>query len=153
MFLVVCRVYVGNSIGEQTNFFGLSLAKVIAHLGRVGFSVQEESLTLTEARKRKYTVEALVDWLLSSHIHFVITHPHQGLWSSGGSAEDIYNEFARLKYHPGFPMGPQTGCPIFTQNKWSYLQHLSALSIHQSCKVVMPPQDESLDEVECQVRR
>ena len=146
-------MYVGNSIGEQRNHFSLVLTKVIFHLGRLGFHVQEESLTLTDARNRKLSVADIVDWLLGSHIHFVITHPHQGMWSSGGSVEEIYKEFARLKYHPGFPMGGRTHCPIFTQDKWQYLEHLSALSIHKSCKVVIPPESDNLEEVESQVRR
>lgn len=152
MFLL-CRVYVGNSAGEQTNYFGLALAKVIHHLGCLGFPVQEETLTLTAARRKKFSVADIVNWLLGSHVHFVITHPNQGLWSSGGCVEEIYSHFSRLKFHPGFPMGAQIHCPMFTQNKWTYLKHLSALSIHQTCRLDMPPEGEDLQVVECAVRR
>lgn len=160
-YLCMCRrVYAGNSIGAQTNTFDLALLKVTAYLRRLGYATETETLTIAQARVLEYSVQGLVDWLLGSHIHFVITHPHQGMYSLRGSVEDIRREFARLEYHPGFPMGSKTRCPIYTQDKWSYLDHLSAagISTMQSCRVDMPPEGpagevEDLDAMECQVRR
>lgn len=142
----------GNSCGEQSNHFGVAVRKVIAHLGTLGFDVYEESLTLTEARSRKFSSRLLVDWLLGSHIHFVITHPHQGWHTTATNVEELYDEFSRLKYHPGFPMGVQLKCPIFTQDKWNYLQHLP--SIMTSCKILIAEDTvDDLDAVGCQVQR
>lgn len=151
VFIVVCRVYVGNSCGEQSNHFGIAMRKVISHLHNLGFDVHEEFLTLKEARNRRLSAKLLVDWLLGSHIHFVITHPNQGWYTTTISIDDLYTEFSRLKYHPGFPMGAQLQCPIFTQNKWNYLKYLP--STMASCKILMAEGDEYLDAVECQVRR
>ena len=37
----------------------------------------------------------------------------------------ILAEFQRLKDHQGFPKGDQIDCPIFTQDKWNYIQALN----------------------------
>ena len=37
----------------------------------------------------------------------------------------ILAEFQRLKDHQGFPNGDQIDCPIFTQDKWNYIQALN----------------------------
>lgn len=141
----------GNSRGEQSHHFGVALRKVVVHLGTLGFDVHEESLTLKEARKQKITAKALVDWLLGSHIHFVISHPNQGWHTTATSVEELYDEFSRLKYHPGFPMGVQLKCPIFTQDKWKYLELLP--SIMASCKIIVEEAVEDLDAVRLQVKR
>ena len=47
--------------------------------------------------------------------------------------QHIYNECARLKYHPGFPSGVQLQCPIFSRDKWKYLQDIPATM--RTCKV------------------
>lgn len=151
VYLVVCRVYIGNSSGEHVIPFTIALSKVIAHLGTSGFEVKEESLTLTEARTRKFSAKLLVDWLLGSHIHFVTTHPCQGWHTTATNVEEVYDEFSRLKYHPGFPMGVQLQCPIFTQDKWNYLQHIP--SKMKSCKISIAEANEEFDAVKRQVQR
>jgi hypothetical protein len=60
----------------------------------------------------------LVNWLLSSHVHFILTHPHQGLEGLRWNIDLLYREMQRLEFHPGFPSGTQLKCPIFTQNKF-----------------------------------
>ena len=43
----------------------------------------------------------VVDWLLESHIHFILGHPHQGLGHFGWSINHIYSQLDRLTYHIG----------------------------------------------------
>jgi hypothetical protein len=76
--------------------------------------------------EKKWTYKTLVDWLLSSHIHFIICHPHQGLIERGIDIAplELYNELQRLKFHIGFPSGDELNCPVFTQNKAIYLNAL-----------------------------
>jgi hypothetical protein len=76
--------------------------------------------------EKNWTYKSLVDWLLSSHIHFIICHPHQGFLEKGIDITPIefYNELQRLKFHIGFPNGDELRCPVFTQNKAIYLKAL-----------------------------
>ena len=59
------------------------------------------------------------------------------------SVVDIYKEFARLKYHPGFPSGQQLKCPIFSQDKFNYLQHIPATM--PTCKLVVEEVEEGME--------
>lgn len=139
-----CRVYVGNKQGEQSESFTNAFSKVKKFLNNAGHDITLEVRGLKCIREDKWTVKALVDWLLGSHIHFVITHPHQGLESMRScSVVDIYKEFARLKYHPGFPSGQQLKCPIFSQDKFNYLQHIPATM--PTCKLVVEEVEEGME--------
>jgi len=100
---------------------------------RGGFPIKVEYLCLKQVREQRRDITDIVTWLLHSHIHFIITHIHQGMETAGGSVQHIYNECARLKYHPGFPSGVQLQCPIFSQDKWKYLQDIPATM--RTCKV------------------
>ena len=83
-----------------------------------------ESMSLDDFKMSGMTFTNLVDWLLESHIHFIICHIHQGMENTLWSIEDIYTEIQRLRPHPGFPNGDQVTCPIFKQDKFEYLNLL-----------------------------
>jgi hypothetical protein len=102
----------------------VAAGKVRRFLSENGHDVIIEQKSISHIREDNLTIKNIVDWLLESHLHFVITHPHQGLYNLGWSATDIYNEIFRLKYHRGFPTLEKLKCPIFCQDKWIYLQHL-----------------------------
>jgi hypothetical protein len=123
------RVYWGNSDGEQAQSFTIAIRHVIKYFEKSGHKVVEQHMTLKQMRDKHLSFGVVVEWLLGSHIHFLITHPHQGLESSGLSISEIYNEVQRLKYHPGFPSLEKIECPIFCQDKWEYLQHLPGAMI------------------------
>ena len=80
----------------------------------------------------KWTSEDLVTWLLTSHIHFIITHVNQGQqsWQSWmrWDFEQLRIQLQRLKYHNGFPNGENVDCPIFLQNKYEYIKALPDLT-------------------------
>ena len=112
----------------------MAVEKVIAHFAGINFKVSAEYKTIDSMRYEGTgcTFSQVIDWLLGSHIHFVITHPHQGLHNCGLSISEIYEEVGRLTYHLGFPSAEKLQCPIFSQNKWEYLQHLpSVLPTHR----------------------
>ena len=73
-----------------------------------------------------WTSKQLIDWLLKSDIHFILSHVHQGLevrnifWEKN----ELMNELKLLSYHIGFPRGEQLQCGVFTQNKRRYLESL-----------------------------
>lgn len=75
------------------------------------------------------TPTKLVDFLLKSHVHFILGHVHQGMETLGWSMESLYKiQMMRLYFHPGFPTGNQLVCPVFTQNKFRYLSCLGKLA-------------------------
>ncbi len=60
----------------------------------------------------------LVDWLLNSDVHFIITHNHQGLEQLSWDMVELYNEVQGLRYH--------LRCPIWTQDKFDYLSAIAS---------------------------
>jgi hypothetical protein len=42
----------------------------------------------------------------------------------GWNYADLLTNLARLRDHPGFPSGEQVMCPVFQQDKYSYLEAL-----------------------------
>lgn len=90
------------------------------HLGDVKFEIMETHIL----RKNDWSLEEFFDWLLGGHIHFIIGHLHQGTESFQWTVKDIYDQAQRLRYHPGKPCGDQLDCPIFTQDKFKYLEVL-----------------------------
>ena len=121
---VLIRVYKGNSKGAQSDAFDIAIQRVIHSMKDKGHKVSVKSLDLKRFRQEEMQFSDVIDWLLESHIHFIITHPHQGLETSGWSVQEIYNQVQRLTYHEGFPSLEKLSCPIFCQDKWKYLQHL-----------------------------
>jgi len=72
-----------------------------------------------EMRTLRWEPDDLIDWLLDSDIHFVVTHPHQG--NPRWDVSQLYLALDRLRLHPGFPNNDQLNCPVFLQHKFAYL--------------------------------
>ena len=87
-------------------------------------AVKFEFLSFKTLRELNIGLKEFVDWLLESHIHFIIAHVHQGTETFKWSMEALYAELQRLKYHAGFPTFEQLNCPMFTQDKMKYLKAL-----------------------------
>lgn len=100
-----------------------------------------EYMSLDNLITSSFTLSEFVDWLLCSHVHFIISYTHEGLENFGWNITDIYAELQRLKYHSGFPSGSQLQCPIFTQDKMKYLEALA----HVSMRTLMVPISADMD--------
>jgi hypothetical protein len=59
--------------------------------------------------------------LIGGDIHMIISHPHQGTETFQW---DVVEEIGRLHDHTGLSFKEQLVCPIFTQNKFIYLELL-----------------------------
>ena len=79
-------------------------------------------LTCADVNTFKFTELDIINWLLEGDIHFIISHIHQGIISI--NMNKLYTEITRLHDHPGFPNGSNLLCPVFTQDKYKYLQAL-----------------------------
>ena len=72
-----------------------------------------------EMRTLRWAPDDLIDWLLDSDIHFIVTHPHQG--NPRWDVSQLHRALERLRLHPGFPNNDQLNCPVFLQHKFAYL--------------------------------
>jgi len=109
--------------GSQVLPFELAMTEVMVEIMKIR-EVKYESMTLDNLKRSDLTLAGFVNWLLGSHVHFILGHPHQGLENRGWKVVDIYNELQRLYYHPGFPSKCHLQCPIFTQDKMKYIEAL-----------------------------
>ena len=77
------------------------------------------------------TPTELINRLLDSDVHFILSHIHQSLLERniGWRIDDLMSNLERLKYHKGFPSGEQLSCPVFTQDKYDYISRIAGYSI------------------------
>ena len=80
------------------------------------------SLNCSEVNKNQLSEMDIINWLLGGDIHFIISHIHQGIVNI--NMNKLYTEIMKLQHHPGFPVGDNLQCPIFTQDKYTYLSVL-----------------------------
>lgn len=115
---IIVRVFAGSLGNIQESLLIPELRSPLLPVNHV-----VEVLTMNVIRKSTplFTPSDLVEWLLSSHIHFIPCHPHQGASGLNWDVVDLYNQLKRLEDHPGFPNKGYLTCPIFTQNKIEYL--------------------------------
>ena len=90
-------------------------------------TIKIEYIGPKEIGKSRWMPSELIDWLLESNIHFIITHINQGRSSHGliWCMKDMLDQVNRLYYHAGFPNGQQLMCAVFTQNKGVYINKLN----------------------------
>jgi hypothetical protein len=130
---LVIHCYGGGCKGNQALAFASAVSKVEARLKGTTFLV--EYMTCKTVREQSFTETDFVNWLLSSHIHFVIGHVHQGTGSTGWTLTRLYGQLQRLKYHPGFPSSDYLSCPIWTQDKIRYLTAMQDDAILPSLRI------------------
>ena len=127
------RCYWGAERGEQAAAFTIALNRVGRHFATRGIDLQVESMELIQLKR--LSPSDFVDWLLGAHLHFILTHIHQGLSCCRWSMTELYNQVGRLKYHPGFPSMEKLWCPIFRQDKMAYLRLLSKACTLPTCEL------------------
>jgi hypothetical protein len=85
--------------------------------------IQISFLSTFEARSMN--PENIVNWLMESDIHIILTHMHQGLsWN----IPNWLNQMVRLRNHYGWPAHESLQCPIFLQDKYKYIFALKDLT-------------------------
>jgi hypothetical protein len=115
-------------------------------------TIKVEYLSVKDLRENDMDFSGVVEWLLGSHIHFIINHVHQGLEKFRWPIEVMYKDLKRLKYHHGFPRMKQLECPIFTQDKIVYLQALPDDCVQRSFQIDIC-EDMDMDAIEAYVQR
>jgi hypothetical protein len=135
--LCTCRCWSGGTKNPQADFFKEAAANVAMHLGKDVIKVQ--CMTLKSFRELEWTLDQLITWMFNSHIHFFVAHFHQGLDNFGHSISELYAGVEQLKFHEGFPSRSHIECPIFTQDKWKYLDALPKGSTLPTIPILMSP--------------
>jgi len=82
-----------------------------------------ETLHCERVKKDQMTERQVVDWLLGSDIHLIITHVHQNVvellkWNMN----TLMYELQKLYDHDGYPYGQYLRDPIFLQDKYEYIR-------------------------------
>ena len=127
---VIVRVFTGGIDSVQSGAFIHAMSSVQKRF-YTSINIVLETLTTSELCKNKWQPDQFVEWLLNSHVHFILAHIHQSLllhnlvWDMEIACQQYY----RLKYHLGFPSGDQLRCPVFTQDKIKYIECLQQLTI------------------------
>lgn len=127
---ILIRVFAGGSMSNQPDPFDCAFKS----FGYTNVSVEYKFVEDVKADEWFHPGK-MVDWLLRSHIHFIIAHPHQGfvnhdvqdycLWN----ISELKRELQRLKLPRGFPTGDDLDCPIFTQDKYVYHRAVPDLTL------------------------
>jgi hypothetical protein len=95
---VLSRVYAGGQESPQVGPF-ISIGHVIGQL--IGKRIRQEFLYVADIRERGWSPYDLVNWLLESNYHFILTHPHQG--NPRWDCSEVYAAMTDWEDHPGFP--------------------------------------------------
>ena len=136
--LFVIRVFCGGLTGNQSSAFKVAMSSILReyhenfmNLNPGLIRIHVEYITNSDVSDRKWLPSHLVDYLLESDLHFILTHVHQGLTSKniGWIIPSLLKHLHRLKHHPGFPTGDQLSCPVFTQDKIKYIKYLGDFAI------------------------
>ena len=104
--------------------------------------VEIEILYKSDLRDRNWSPSELVNWLLESNFHFILTHPHQGNFR--WDCTEVYDALKELKEHRGFPRGEKLECPIFSQHKFRYLCAVPEI-VNPTIAIPMPRMEKSMD--------
>lgn len=123
---VLVRVFAGGDGSEQLIPFRSAIGSLGGRFRRSNYHFEY----IKGSELKGWTPEQFAEWLLSSHYHFIICHPHQWMKELGWNVDSIYRELQRLRFHPGFPSGDKLRCPIFTQDKIRYIR---AMEPFQMC--------------------
>ena len=127
----IIRAFIGGEKSIQRDAFSIEMARCIPVVSlKYGLLVNIEYMNTKTLCSKGWSPSQLIEWLLSSNMHFITAHAHQGLRSHGISWDmTVYmKQLQRLKFHVGFPCRDQLRCPIFTQDKYQYLQNLGELA-------------------------
>lgn len=84
--------------------------------------VTVEYLLCDQVKKLHLTEEGVVDWLLDSDVHLIITHVHQNIVEHlGWNMDVLMYQLQKLNSHPGYPYRQLLRDPIFLQDKYDYI--------------------------------
>jgi hypothetical protein len=129
--VVLVRVFSGGKASIQSGPFLCAMKKIQRECIDSNKVPRVEYMDTQTLAELKWQPHQFVEWFLRSHVHAIIAHSHQALFSHNllWNMSDAIAQFQRLRYHNGFPTGNQLRCPVFTQDKIDYIRYLGDLAI------------------------
>ena len=131
---VLIKAFTGGKKGQQKTVITLAIEELIAKYLKRGITIEFIEYTNDSVRNiHRMNCTELFTELLTSDIHLLPTHLHQGMVTKGGTdswnMENIIKNIPRLKYHLGSPCGLHLECPVWSQNKGKLYAYLEALDL------------------------
>jgi hypothetical protein len=128
------NVFLGTDSGVQVNPFKAAWTR--CNVSKENWIIQY--ITVQYVNEKGWTEKQLVDWLLESNVHFILSHVHQGvadylLWNM----VELETQLNRLKFHPGFPNLDGLKCPVFLQNKYDYLRNMPMYKVNNTLQIYL----------------
>lgn len=122
--MVLLRVFYGGCASVQSIPF-IAAAEEIRALSHT--DVYIETIDICQLKDLGWSALHLVNWLLGSDVHFILSHVHQGkskegINQMGWNVHHLEEQLWRLSGHTGFPSGENLKCPIFLQDKLRYIR-------------------------------
>ena len=124
--------FFGASDCRQAEPFKGAIDFISAFYKPKGILIDFHQLTNTIVKELGWTVSETTDVMLSSDLHAVPTHFHQGNQTACRNSFNMFNintNLSRLEYHPGVPCGKHTYCPVWRQDKWNIYDLLMSLDL------------------------
>jgi hypothetical protein len=118
------HVFMGGAASVQAEPFAGGLQRANFPKNRVNVV----KYNVKKVKELQMTLVQFIDWLLSADCHLILSHVHQGLSQLNWSLTEVVLELQRLKHHRGFPNGDQLLCPVFLQDKYSYIKSLPCMT-------------------------
>lgn len=126
MAALVIHVFMGTESHVQRDcFYG-----ALNELGISECEVMTFAQLKNNIRCKNWTLDTFLSWLQECDIYIIFCHIHQDfgvpplLWEPVDFYDQLYD---KLHGRLGFPSGDQLRCPIFTQNKFRYIEALGSL--------------------------
>jgi hypothetical protein len=128
------KVFLGGEDGVQVGPFKAAWTR--AEVSKKDWDVQY--ITVNYINESGWSEKELVDWLLDSHIHFILSHVHQGVGNFlHWNMEVLDSQLQRLKFHLGFPNLGKLKCPVFLQNKYIYLSKMPMQKVNHTLQLFL----------------
>lgn len=141
---ILVRAYTGGSFSVQAAPFSHAIGLIKNKYANVNITY-EFANSFNQKKLGINNPTNLVDWLLKSDIHFAINHLHQG--NDDWSIKELRDQLNRLSDHVGYPSGNSVNCPIFTQDKYEYLQSMPKDMVIDTYFIPLPYLDENSNTV------
>jgi len=114
---ILIRIHECGKLGVQLVPFKLAQENIFRNTRSTHDRIIYQTINNDEIRKWRWSPEQLVNWLLDSQIHFIMSHCHQGMniqtWNpSWNDVLNLRQELYRLKDHIGYPSGEDLKCLV-----------------------------------------
>jgi hypothetical protein len=131
MTAIQLKVFLGDESHVQRDCFYGALNSLGISSHPTNCAVMTFSQLKDKIRFESWTQQTFIDWIGDCDIYVILCHIHQSfgfpplLWDPLEFYESLYQ---KLYNRVGFPEKDQLQCPVFTQNKFKYIEAIGSLA-------------------------